>query len=106
MLGSLILLDLYLTFKPGKEPWLQQLMPGFGAGMGGSSTYLTAMTLWRVLDLKFKDQSILNRCCETGKDERQWSFGQILAVIMLLSLLYPTLEAYFGMQSRVDTTTL
>lgn len=58
-----------------------------------SAFFLTIVYISTVIHLKFK----LRDCHMNTGDDNQWTFGQYLALFVLVAPIYPTLEAFLGM---------
>ena len=56
--------------------------------------------LIRALQLKFGRSKL--GCDLNAAEENAWTLGQVLAVIMLLALVLPTLSAYWGMYTAIS----
>lgn len=73
---------------------------GLGIFNALSAIVLTIVYITIVLSLKFK----LRDCNMNQGEDNQWTFGQYLALFVLVAPVYATLEAWLGMQiSRVHT---
>lgn len=58
-----------------------------------SAFFLTIVYISTVIHLKFK----LRDCHMNTGDDNQWTFGQYLALFVLVAPIYSTLEAFLGM---------
>ena len=56
----------------------------------------SGMYLYLAVDLKFGRQTPKSVCDLNSAEEKQWTLGQILSLFMLLVLVLPTFDAYWG----------
>ncbi|KAK0311212.1 pre-rRNA-processing protein esf1 [Friedmanniomyces endolithicus] len=76
------------TSKPGDD------LSGLGLDYF-SSLAATILALYSTLSLKFGAQNQWSECNLNSSSENEWTFGQVLAVVLLAAPVLPGVDAYF-----------